>query len=59
MRLAVLFGEYNTYGPGVPRHPQRPNYTTLLTAQEATLYNITTALGSDYASWVDTAYLSP
>jgi pectinesterase len=27
----VLFAEHNTYGPGVPKDPQRANYTTLLT----------------------------
>jgi pectinesterase len=53
----VLFAEHNTFGPGVPAHSQRPNFATLLSAHEAALYNITFALGGDWASWVDQSYL--
>ncbi|EIN03491.1 carbohydrate esterase family 8 protein [Punctularia strigosozonata HHB-11173 SS5] len=53
----VLFAEHDTYGPGVPAHPQRPNFTTLLTDEEASRYNITFALGNGWADWVDESYL--
>ena len=52
----VFFAEYNSYGSGVVG-AIRPSYATVLSASQAASYNIATAVGSDYASWVDAAYL--
>ena len=35
----------------------RANFSTVLTASQASSYSIFSAVGSDYASWVDSAYL--
>ncbi|KAJ7601239.1 carbohydrate esterase family 8 protein [Mycena floridula] len=52
----ILFGEFHTTGPGVA-NAVRPDFATVLTAAEAAQYNISLALGDDYASWVDVRYL--
>ncbi|KAF8881911.1 pectin lyase fold/virulence factor [Infundibulicybe gibba] len=45
----ILFAEYNTTGSGQLR--------TVLSASQAAAYSISSAVGSDYASWVDAAYI--
>lgn len=35
----------------------RPSFARGLSASDANSYTISTAVGSDYASWVDTSYL--
>ena len=52
----VFFVDYNSSGIGV-RGAVRPSFATVLNAREAASYNISSAVGSDYASWVDPAYL--
>lgn len=53
----AFFAEYNTTGPGVVG-AVRPSFSTLLTTAQAEQFTIATAVGSDYATWVDAAYLS-
>ncbi|KAG6901501.1 hypothetical protein C0995_011051 [Termitomyces sp. Mi166 len=52
----VLFAEYNSTGSGVSG-ATRPSFATVLSASQATAYSISSAVGSDYASWVDLTYL--
>jgi pectinesterase len=52
----VYYADYNTTGPGTS-NIDRVSFATELTEAEAALYNITSALGSDWSSWVDTSYL--
>lgn len=52
----ILFAEYNTSGSG-SSGAARPSFAKVLTASQANSYTIATAVGSDYASWVDAAYL--
>ncbi|KIY68890.1 carbohydrate esterase family 8 protein [Cylindrobasidium torrendii FP15055 ss-10] len=52
----VLFGEYNTVGSGVSG-ASRPSFATVLSSSQASAYSISSAVGSDYASWVDADYL--
>ncbi|CAA7265485.1 unnamed protein product [Cyclocybe aegerita] len=52
----VLFAEYNTTGSGAAG-ASRPSFATVLSASQANAYTISSAVGSDYASWVDAAYL--
>ncbi|KAF9472517.1 carbohydrate esterase family 8 protein [Pholiota conissans] len=51
----VFFAEYNTTGSGLT-DPQRPSFSTLLSASQATEFNISSAVGSDWSSWVDLDY---
>lgn len=53
----ILFAEYNSTGPGVSG-ASRPSFSTILTSSQASAYTISSTVGSDYASWVDTTYLS-
>ncbi|KAI0066174.1 pectin lyase-like protein [Artomyces pyxidatus] len=53
----VFFADYNTTGPGIPSDVTEPGFATQLTAAEAAAYDITSALGSSWESWVDTNYL--
>ncbi|TDL20822.1 pectin lyase-like protein [Rickenella mellea] len=53
----VLFGEFNSTGPGVSG-VTRPSFSTLLTSDQASQYTISSAIGSNYTTWVDTSYLS-
>ncbi|KAI0063258.1 carbohydrate esterase family 8 protein [Artomyces pyxidatus] len=53
----ILFADFNTTGPGVPSNAAEPSFATPLTAKEAAAYNITSALGSGWESWVDADYL--
>lgn len=52
----ILFAEYNTTGSGVSG-ASRASFATLLSASQAASYSISSAVGSDYASWVDAEYL--
>ncbi|KAF9046177.1 pectin lyase fold/virulence factor [Panaeolus papilionaceus] len=52
----VFFAEYNTSGSGASG-ASRPSFARVLSASEANAYSISSAVGSDYASWVDSAYL--
>ncbi|KAJ6609088.1 pectinesterase [Mycena sp. CBHHK59/15] len=52
----VLFAEFNTAGSGASG-ASRPNFATVLSASAAASYSISSAVGSDYASWVDSVYL--
>jgi pectinesterase len=48
----VFYADYNTQGTY-----SRPSFAKQLDANTAAQYNIGSALGSNYASWVDTSYL--
>ncbi|KAJ7163670.1 pectinesterase [Mycena filopes] len=52
----VLFADFNTTGSGVTG-VVRPSFATALTAAQAATYSISSAVGSDFASWVDAAYV--
>ncbi|KAJ6453544.1 pectinesterase [Mycena sanguinolenta] len=52
----VFFAEFNTTGSGASG-AARPSFSTVLNATEAALYSISSAVGSNFASWVDPAYL--
>ncbi|KAK7044891.1 carbohydrate esterase family 8 protein [Favolaschia claudopus] len=52
----ILFAEFNTTGSGA-NGAARPSFATVLSASQAASYSISSAVGSDYASWVDAAYL--
>ncbi|VDB90115.1 unnamed protein product [Peniophora sp. CBMAI 1063] len=52
----VTYLDYNTTGPGTPS-VSRPSFASVLSASQAAAYTISTAIGSDYTSWVDTSYL--
>jgi pectinesterase len=48
----VFYADYNTDGTY-----SRPDFATELDESAASSYNIGSALGSDYADWVDAEYL--
>jgi pectinesterase len=52
----IFYGDYNTTGPGAS-DIDRASFATELTEAEAAEYNINSALGSGWSSWVDTSYL--
>ncbi|KAF8162526.1 pectinesterase [Mycena galopus ATCC 62051] len=52
----ILFAEFNTTGSGASG-ASRPSFATVLTAAQAATYSISSAVGSDFASWVDAAYI--
>lgn len=52
----VFFADYNTTGSGIAG-AVRASFATQLTASQAAAYTISSAVGSDYATWVDTSYL--
>ncbi|KJA26945.1 carbohydrate esterase family 8 protein [Hypholoma sublateritium FD-334 SS-4] len=52
----VFLADFNTTGSGVTG-VSRANFSTLLSATQAASYSIASAVGSDYTTWVDTAYL--
>ena len=52
----VFLADFNTTGSGVTG-VSRANFSTLLSATQAASYSIASAVGSDYTSWVDAAYL--
>ncbi|KDR82514.1 hypothetical protein GALMADRAFT_134118 [Galerina marginata CBS 339.88] len=53
----VFFADFNTTGSGISGAKRAP-FATQLTATQAAAYSISSAVGSDYASWVDTSYLA-
>ncbi|KAF5372633.1 hypothetical protein D9758_005123 [Tetrapyrgos nigripes] len=52
----TLFADYNTTGSGASGLA-RASFATVLSASQASSYSISSAVGSDYASWVDTSYV--
>jgi len=52
----ILFAEFNTTGSGASG-ASRPSFATVLSATQAATYSISSAVGSDYATWVDAAYI--
>ncbi|KAF5319653.1 hypothetical protein D9619_008596 [Psilocybe cf. subviscida] len=52
----VFYADYNTTGSGAT-NPKRPSFATVLTQNQANAYSISSAVGSDYATWVDTNFL--
>lgn len=53
----IFFADFNSTGSGI-QGAQRALFSTLLSAGQAGAYSISSAVGSDYATWVDTSYLS-
>lgn len=53
----ILFAEFNSTGPGIAG-ASRPSFATLLNSSQAAAYTIATTVGSDFAEWVDQAYLA-
>lgn len=53
----VFMADWNTTGPGVPANAARLDWVTILNATEAAQFNITTAVGDDFATWVDSNFL--
>ncbi|KAF7316045.1 Pectinesterase [Mycena indigotica] len=53
---SVFFADYNTSGGGASGL-SRASFATALSASQAASYTISSAVGSDYASWVDAAYV--
>jgi pectinesterase len=51
----VTMADYNSTGSGVSG-ATRPSWVTVLSASQAAQYSISSAVGSDYTSWVDMAY---
>lgn len=51
----ILFAEYNTTGSGVAG-ASRPSFATVLSSSQAAAYSISSAVGSDFANWVDMSY---
>ncbi|KAF9265921.1 pectinesterase [Marasmius fiardii PR-910] len=52
----TLFADYKTSGTGASSLA-RASFATVLSDSQASSYSISSAVGSDYASWVDTSYL--
>ncbi|KIK03677.1 carbohydrate esterase family 8 protein [Laccaria amethystina LaAM-08-1] len=52
----AFFADYNSTGSGI-QGAQRALFSTVLSAEQAANYSISSAVGSDYATWVDTSYL--
>lgn len=52
----VLFGTWNNTGLG-SENVSLPDFATALTLEESREYTIETALGSDFATWVDREYV--
>ncbi|KAG6872242.1 hypothetical protein C0995_011664 [Termitomyces sp. Mi166 len=52
----VTLADYESSGPGV-QDANRPGFVTELTDSEAATFNISSAVGSDWATWVDASYL--
>lgn len=53
----VLFATFGNNVPG-PQNDAVVSFSTALTEEQAAEYTIATALGSDYDTWVDKAYIS-
>jgi pectinesterase len=52
----VFLTDFNTTGGGAVG-ASRASFSTLLTASQAASYSIASAVGSDFATWVDSTYL--
>ncbi|KAL0057548.1 hypothetical protein AAF712_015809 [Marasmius tenuissimus] len=52
----ALLADYNTSGSGASGLA-RASFAKVLSASEANSYSISSAVGSDYGNWVDSAYL--
>lgn len=52
----VFFADFNSTGPGIAG-AQRAGFGSQLTTEQAAAFNISSAIGSDFATWVDTSYL--
>ncbi|KAG5351236.1 hypothetical protein C0989_007296 [Termitomyces sp. Mn162] len=52
----VTLADYESFGPGV-QDADRPSFVTELTDSEAATFDISSAVGSDWATWVDASYL--
>ncbi|KAF8968908.1 carbohydrate esterase family 8 protein [Flammula alnicola] len=53
----VFFADFNTTGSGIAG-AKRASFSTLLSASQASAFSISSAVGSDFATWVDTTYLA-
>lgn len=53
----VFMADWNTTGPGVPADATCLDWVTILDATEAAAFNISTAVGDDFANWVDMEFL--
>lgn len=51
----VTLADWHSTGPGT-RGAVRPSFVNILTSEEAANYSIASAVGSDYADWVDMEY---
>jgi pectinesterase len=52
----VFYADYNTTGSGVT-NLKRISFSTVLTQSQANAYSVSSAVGTDYATWVDPNYL--
>ncbi|KAK1218222.1 hypothetical protein PQX77_019106, partial [Marasmius sp. AFHP31] len=52
----AFLADYNTGGSGASGLA-RASFAKVLSASEANSYSISSAVGSDYGNWVDSAYL--
>ncbi|KIK08014.1 carbohydrate esterase family 8 protein [Laccaria amethystina LaAM-08-1] len=52
----IFFADFNTTGSGI-KGAHRANFSTILTATQATHYSISSAVGDDFNEWVDTSYV--
>lgn len=52
----ILFAEFNTTGSGI-NGASRAKFATMLNASQASSYSISSVVGSDFGSWVDSTYL--
>lgn len=55
----VFFADFNTTGSGVSgvNSASRANFSAELSTSQAAAYSISSAVGSDYTSWVDASYI--
>ncbi|KAF7320081.1 Pectinesterase [Mycena kentingensis (nom. inval.)] len=53
---SILFGDFNTTGSGASGLA-RASFATALSSSQAAAFSISSAVGSDFASWVDAAYI--
>jgi len=52
----VFFADFNTTGSGI-QGAHRASFSTILTAQQAAHYSISSAVGGDFNAWVDSSYV--
>ncbi|KAJ7060878.1 pectinesterase [Mycena amicta] len=53
---SILFGDFNTTGSGASGLA-RASFATALSSTQAATFTISSAVGSDFATWVDAAYV--